>query len=116
MVRAKRRAEKVTMVVAGGKERQESVWRGLQGLSASTDIVLVQDAVRPFVSRELISNVIRATERYGAAVPGIVPRDTIAQEGRRGFYGPTLSRESLRAIQTPQGFLFASLWRAHHEA
>jgi 2-C-methyl-D-erythritol 4-phosphate cytidylyltransferase len=76
----------------------------------------VHDAVRPFVSSHIISTVIEQAERYGAAVVGVPAKDTIKMEGKKGFYARTLPRDLLWAVQTPQGFRFDLLLKAHNLA
>lgn len=107
---------KVTAIIEGGKERQDSVARGVAMLSGDPGIVLVHDAVRPFVTPAVIRSVIHAARRHGAAVVGVPVKDTIKVEGRRGFYHHTLPRHTLWAVQTPQGFRTSLLVRAHRAA
>lgn len=107
---------KVSAVVAGGSTRQESVWNGLNAFTEPPDVVLVHDAVRPFISPRLVKTVARFAHRYGAAVVGTRTRDTIKTEGRKGFYTETLRRERLWSVQTPQGFAYELLRRAHASA
>ncbi len=115
MVRRKG-ARKVTTVVAGGKERQDSVWKGMLGFRLEPEIVLIHDAVRPMVTPEVIRAVIRETEIHRAAVVGVRVSDTIKREGPSGFYAETLRRDVLWAVQTPQGFAFSLLKDAHQRA
>lgn len=103
-------------VVPGGRERQDSVWNGLCGFSRQPDIVLVHDAVRPLVDRRIVNEVIAEARRYRAAVVGVPVKDTIKVEEIRGFYARTLARDNLWAVQTPQGFRYNLLRRAHEEA
>ena len=111
------RHPKLIAVVAGGERRQESVERGLSAIRPGEfDIVLVHDAARPMVPREVVSEVIEAARRHGAAVPGLPPADTVKLVGRGGRVTRTLDRASLRMIQTPQGFKVSSLRRAFSEA
>lgn len=106
------RATKVSHVVIGGRERQHSVRNGLLSFDVEPEIVLVHDAVRPLVTPSLIAEVVRATERFGAAVVGVRVKDTIKIESG-GFFTTTLDRAKLWAVQTPQGFRFDILKRAH---
>jgi 2-C-methyl-D-erythritol 4-phosphate cytidylyltransferase len=99
----------VTKVLAGGRRRQDSVERGLGMVSRGCDLVLVHDAARPFVTRELALAVARAAARTGAAVPGLPVRETVKQVAR-GRITATPDRSSLVAVQTPQG-IRASLLR-----
>ncbi len=107
-------------VVEGGEHRQDSVANALASLKAADDdIVLVHDAVRPFVDNEIISGVIGAVEKYGAAIAGVPAVDTIKQvertaEGAR--ITATIPREHIVQAQTPQGFRFGLLKKVFDEA
>lgn len=107
---------KVKCVVAGGKDRQESVWNGLNAFGESPRIVLIHDAVRPLVRRKVVDAVISQTRRYGAAVAGVKVKDTIKWEGRKGYFTRTLDRDKLWSIQTPQGFSYRLAFTAHQKA
>ncbi len=107
---------KIISIVSGGTERQDSVWNGLQGFISRPDIVLVHDAARPLVSRKIVNAVIAAAARNHAAVVGVRVKDTIKMEGMKGFYERTLDRNRLWAVQTPQGFTFDLLMKAHKAA
>lgn len=107
---------KVKQVVAGGAERMDSVWNGLLALSPGSDIVLIHDGARPFVTLELISQAIRLTREHGAACPAVVPKDTIKVVSRDSFIEQELARESLRALQTPQTFATVEFKRRMEEA
>ena len=112
----KSRFTKVSSVVAGGRERQHSVWKGLRAFRESPVVVLVHDAVRPLVSRRVINAVVGQAGRYGAAIAAVPVKDTIKLEGRRGFFAKTISRHRLWAAQTPQGFSYDILVKAHVKA
>jgi 2-C-methyl-D-erythritol 4-phosphate cytidylyltransferase/2-C-methyl-D-erythritol 2,4-cyclodiphosphate synthase len=93
--------------VAGGARRQDSVAAGFDAASPSSDIVLVHDAARPFVSEALIGAVIDAAVAHGAAIAALRARDTV----KRGeaWHGATrivetVPRETVHLAQTPQGF------------
>ena len=94
---------KVDKIIAGGKERQDSVYNGLKALKNS-DIVLIHDGARPFVSEKIILDGIENAKKYGAAAPGVMPKDTIKVKDDFSFSKETIKRESLIAIQTPQVF------------
>jgi 2-C-methyl-D-erythritol 4-phosphate cytidylyltransferase/2-C-methyl-D-erythritol 2,4-cyclodiphosphate synthase len=109
--------ERLREPVTGGETRQESVHRGLEALARKgAELVLVHDAARPFVTPGLIERAVAAGRAEGAAVPGIVPADTIkiVDEGSRVLNTPERAR--LRAIQTPQAFAFGPLLEAHRRA
>lgn len=94
---------KVDKIIEGGKERQDSVFNALKSLNDS-NIVLIHDGARPFVSKEIIENGIKYAKQYGAAAPGVMPKDTIKVRDENGFSSETLDRSKLIAIQTPQIF------------
>ena len=112
---ARGRVPRVHAVVAGGRERQESVWCGLQAVPADAELVLVHDAVRPFVSAALVARVLAAARRAGAATCGMPVRETVKRV-REALVGETLDREGLWLVQTPQAFRRALLWEAHDKA
>ncbi len=112
-------ADKV-QVVQGGDHRQQSVANALASLKAAPDdIVLVHDAVRPFVDDEIIANVIREVEKHGAAIAGLPAVDTIKQVDRAAegaIITSTIPRERVVQAQTPQGFRYALIKRAFDSA
>lgn len=90
-------------LVVGGQTRQESVGCALQALSRSCDVVLVHDAARPLVSRELIRRVLSAMPECVAAVPGLAICDTIKRvHGNPPMVERTIERDQLYTVQTPQ--------------
>lgn len=107
---------KVTAVVEGGHERQDSVRTGLAMITGDPAVVLIHDAVRPFVTRRVIEEVIAGSVAYGAATVGVRVKDTIKREGAKGFYKDTLPRHILWAVQTPQGFTRHLIEKAHARA
>ena len=107
-------ASKVEWIGLGGEYRQDSVWNALQQIdSKQNGIVLVHDAVRPFVSDTIIDRVLSATSEYGAALPAIRPKDTIKISEDGVFVGETVNRDNMRLVQTPQGFEVNLLLRAY---
>jgi len=107
-------------VVEGGEHRQNSVANAIAALGAADDdIVLVHDAVRPFVEQETIVNVIEAVKRYAAAIAGVPAIDTVKQVERTAdgaVVVATVPRERMVLAQTPQGFRFGLLRKAFEEA
>lgn len=93
----------VTDIVVGGNTRQESVLCGLSKIS-DFDIVAIHDGARPFVSPQKIDELVDTAKIYGAAAPGIVPKDTVKVISSDGFVQSTPNRAELRLIQTPQVF------------
>lgn len=107
-------------LVEGGEHRQQSVANALAAVSASEDdIVLVHDAVRPFVTAQIIHDVIEAARKYGAAIAGMPAMDTIKQVDRTSegaVITATMPRERVVMAQTPQGFRQSVLKKAFDEA
>jgi 2-C-methyl-D-erythritol 4-phosphate cytidylyltransferase len=108
------RARVPLIVVAGGATRQESVALGLQAAPAS-EIVVVHDAVRPFITDALIERVVAAARADGAAICGLAIRETV-KRARDGLVIATLDRSELWSVQTPQAFRAALLREAHDKA
>ncbi|MDU4443511.1 MAG: 2-C-methyl-D-erythritol 4-phosphate cytidylyltransferase [Veillonella sp.] len=92
-------------IVTGGKERQDSVYAGLQAVGDDIDIVLVHDGARPLAKSELFERVIEGAETHGAVTIGVPSTDTIKRVDIDGQVLETLNRNELMNIQTPQGFL-----------
>lgn len=117
---AREHLRKPIRVVEGGEHRQNSVANALRSLDADDDdIVLVHDAVRPFVDQETILGVIAGVEKYGAAIAGIPAIDTVKQVDRTADGAvviATVPREKMVLAQTPQGFRFALIRNAFEEA
>ena len=97
--------EKVTAVVVGGKNRQESVHLGLNALSDKVKLVAIHDGARPLVTWQVIDRAVRAGNTYHAAAPAIPVKDTI-KTVQGGIVKDTPDRSALRAVQTPQVFDF----------
>jgi 2-C-methyl-D-erythritol 4-phosphate cytidylyltransferase len=100
-------------VVAGGTTRLESVRNALEVVSPDTDLVLIHDGARPFVTAELVQRSISAAEKYGAAVVAVPVKDTIKQVSGEGFIQSTPDRHTLWAAQTPQVFRYDLLKKAY---
>jgi 2-C-methyl-D-erythritol 4-phosphate cytidylyltransferase len=107
-------------LVEGGEHRQQSVANALALVSAAADdMVLVHDAVRPFVTAEIIHDVIEAVRKYGAAIAAMPAMDTIKQVERTSegaVITSTVPRERVVMAQTPQGFRHSVLKKAFDEA
>lgn len=98
--------------VVGGAERQDSVWNGVQSLSAATQIVAIQDAARPCTDEALIAATIEAAREAGAAVAAQPVTDTIKESDDGKLVRHTLDRSRLWAVQTPQTFRVEVIRRA----
>jgi 2-C-methyl-D-erythritol 4-phosphate cytidylyltransferase len=106
----------VKNIVAGGKERQDSVYNGFKALDPDTDIVIVHDGVRPFVNADMIGRSIEAAEKFGAAIVAIPVSDTIKQVDEKNFVTRTVDRNGLWRMQTPQTFQYQVLGEAFKKA
>jgi 2-C-methyl-D-erythritol 4-phosphate cytidylyltransferase len=93
--------KKVKDVVAGGRERVDSVENAFNTVSADTKLVLIHDGARPLVNKKIVQDVIKAGIKYKAAVPAVRVKDTIKIE-KNGFVLRTPLRAELWAAQTPQ--------------
>lgn len=110
--------ERLLAPVVGGATRQASVHAGLEALEAETpDYVLVHDGVRPFVSPATVNQVIDALlAGADAALAATAIVDTLKRIDAASHVTATVPRDGLWAAQTPQGFRFAPLLRAHRSA
>jgi len=109
-------------VIRGGDSRQDSVSAALQQVSNDTELVLVHDAVRPFVTREQITRVIEEARRCQAAILGIPAMDTVKEVKRASLpedvalITATIPRERVVLAQTPQVFATTLLKEAFARA
>ncbi len=95
---------KVKGLPDGGAERQHSVHACMKEME-QVDIVLVHDAARPFITHDIIANLVQSANNFGAAIAGVRAKDTM-KKVRNGIIEETVDRESLWMIQTPQAFRF----------
>lgn len=107
--------------ISGGKTRQESVCKALRKLDSEcmhdeSMVVLIHDSARPFVSTEIIADVIDGTEKSGAAVPAVPSVDTLKDNSGTTSITAHLVRKNIVAVQTPQGFLLKPLLLCHEKA
>ncbi len=110
--------EKVDAIVAGGKERQDSVFNALQEVNRrrpGVSLVLIHDAARPFVNEEVVMNVIRATDDKGAAVACVAMTNSVRKAGEAGA-SESVDRNDYYSVQTPQGFRKSILIAAYEKA
>lgn len=106
----------ITKIVEGGSERQDSVYNGLKSLeNTDTDIVLIHDGARPFISNKIIDDGIKYADIYGACAPGVMPKDTIKVKDKNNFSIDTPNRSNLVSIQTPQVFKFDEILECHQK-
>jgi len=107
---------KVSAVLPGGAERQDSVWAGLTKLGSDTELVAVHDGARPLLSLEVFLRLLEAAGQWGAAIPGVASKDTIKVVDQEGLVISTPDRSTLFAIQTPQVFRYDQLLAAYRQA
>jgi len=107
---------KVIAVVDGGAERQDSVRNALTVVPEEAEIILVHDAVRPFVSQDLLDRCVELAQEHGAVVPVVPVRDTVKQWNRAEKTLSTRDRSELMLAQTPQGFRAGILRDAYGRA
>ncbi len=106
---------KAVRLVAGGASRQETVARCLDQASPETDVVVVHDAVRPFIELAMIRQVVDAARKDGAVILGIPSVDTVKNVERLTILG-TIPRERIVLAQTPQAFQYTVLRQAFDRA
>ena len=109
--------ERLLPPVVGGASRQASVLEGLKALAPhKPDLVLIQDAARPFATLQVIGDVIAALDHYEGALPATGVTDTIKRSADGRQVTATEDRSQLFAAQTPQGFRFGQIFSAHMRA
>jgi len=107
---------KVTAIVAGGNERQDSVRNGLSTIVDKCDVVVIHDGVRPLLTEEMLNQVVAAAKSDGASSIGVKVKDTVKQTTDDNLVAATLPRNNLWLTQTPQAFAFDVLQRAYDAA
>jgi len=110
------RYRKISKIVPGGKVRQESVKNGIESLPRETEIVVIHDGVRPFVTHKMIEETIQAATEFKAAIVAMPVIETIKMAGPDRIVLNTLDRESLWQVQTPQAFQADVIRRAFRKA
>ena len=103
-------------VVAGGSERQYSIYNGLQRVADTADVVLVHDAARPLVTTKTIQAVIDSARAKGGAIAAVPAKNTIKVVDKDGLVESTPPRSTLWEVQTPQGFRKDILLKANEQA
>jgi 2-C-methyl-D-erythritol 4-phosphate cytidylyltransferase len=105
---------KVIRMIAGGKERQHSIYNALKTVNTN-GIILVHDAARPFIRKEHIQRLTERALETGAAIIGVPAKDTM-KKIKDGVVVETVERSSLWAVQTPQAFRISLLLEAYEKA
>jgi 2-C-methyl-D-erythritol 4-phosphate cytidylyltransferase/2-C-methyl-D-erythritol 2,4-cyclodiphosphate synthase len=91
-------------VTAGGATRQESVSKGLAQVPVDVSWIVIHDAARPFVTLQLLENLLTVAQEHGAAIPAIPVADTLKKGDDQGRVLETVDRQDLFRVQTPQVF------------
>ncbi len=107
---------KVTTIVPGGAQRQDSVRHALVAVEDEAEIILIHDAVRPFLTVDMIERVVRRAGEVGAAIVGVPMRDTVKEVGPDWLIKQTKDRRHLWLAQTPQAFRAGLLSEVHRKA
>jgi 2-C-methyl-D-erythritol 4-phosphate cytidylyltransferase len=107
---------KVSRVLKGGRERQDSVRQGVNVLETNHDIVIIHDGVRPFITEEMLHAVFSQAARGRAVTIGVPVKDTVKSSDGHGWVRETLDRDSLWLIQTPQAFTRDVIQKAYDDA
>lgn len=105
---------KVSHVIAGGKERYDSVYRALSVIDDDA-IVLIHDGARPFLTERIIEDNIICVQSHGACITAVPCKDTIKVIGESGEVSETPDRRTLWQVQTPQSFFSHELKRAYEQ-
>jgi 2-C-methyl-D-erythritol 4-phosphate cytidylyltransferase len=110
--------KKVKSVIAGGPERQDSVYNAIEIITPESDddIVVIHDGARPLVTKEIISAAVTEARASKAAVVGVPVKDTIKNVSADGNVLATLDRGSIWLVQTPQAFRFSVIKEAYERA
>lgn len=108
--------KKISQIVPGGAERQESVYVGLKAVREKPEAVIIHDGVRPFISPDLIHRALSEVRRFQAVAVALPASETIKQVARENMVLRTLDRRQLWMVQTPQSFDYKLILRAHEEA
>ena len=102
--------------IAGGENRQSSVFNGLQVIDAQEGIVLIHDGVRPLIAESLIEAAIQGARQWEACIPAVSVTDTLKRVDENAMVNGTLSRKGLWLAQTPQAFKLSLIRSAHQQA
>ena len=108
--------QKISRIVAGGKERYHSVACGLQAVRQDCDFVFIHDSARPMLTQEILQRAYRAVQEEEACVVGVPSKDTVKIADEQGYVSVTPNRSLVWNVQTPQGFGYETIRTAYTEA
>jgi 2-C-methyl-D-erythritol 4-phosphate cytidylyltransferase len=103
-------------LVAGGRERQDSVYNGLIAVGENKGIVIIHDGVRPFANNEMLESCIRGAKKHGACIVGVPIQDTLKKISISNNIEKTIERSNIWLAQTPQAFRYEIIRKAHENA
>jgi len=103
-------------LVAGGRERQDSVYNGLIAVGENNGIVIIHDGVRPFANNEMLESCIRGAKKHGACIVGVPIQDTLKKISILNNIEKTIERNNIWLAQTPQAFRYEIIRKAHENA
>ncbi len=107
---------KEIQLVAGGKERQDSVYNGLIAVGGNNGIVIIHDGVRPFANKEMLKSCVKGAKKHGACIIGVPVQDTLKKISSSGDIEKTIERSNIWIAQTPQAFQYEIIKKAHENA
>lgn len=111
------RFDKVAKIVEGGEHRMDSVYNALMNTNcAKNDFIIIHDAVRPFVSHDLINRLIKEAKKQKVVIPGLLINDTVKRTDNKSIVKETVERENLYRVQTPQVFRYDVLIKSFEKA
>lgn len=113
------RISKLKWVIGGGMDGQESTYLGiqaLQGICSEKDVILVHDAIRPYVPEEVISDAVRMCKKYGSGLSAVRCQETIVRTENALFGEENIARDEIMRVQTPQAYLYGKAVWAYKEA
>ena len=110
------KSRKRISIVAGGNDRQDSVFNGLKAVAAGVELVVIHDGVRPFVSQRVLNRCIQGARKHGACIAALPINETLKHGNEAGCVLKTMDRRHLFSAQTPQAFSFRQILYAHERA
>lgn len=108
--------DKVDKLVAGGNERQQSVFNGITQLADDCEVVVIHDGARPVITGDIIERCIEGAKAFGAVSAGMPAKETVKILDGNGFVEYTPKRETVWVTQTPQAFRPETIRKAHENA
>ena len=110
------KSRKTISVVAGGDKRQDSVFNGLKAVGEGTELAVIHDGVRPFLSQQLLSRCVLGAQDHGACIAALPASETLKSGDGSGCVLGTMDRRHVYSAQTPQVFSFKQILYAHERA